>query len=82
MNILMLLMGGSGTRLGGEIPKQYIEVNGVPVFGYILENYNKMSCIDGIIIVSNDKWIDYVEKWVGILDKNHKVIGISKNDML
>ena len=31
MNVALLLSGGTGTRLGADIPKQYIEVNGMPV---------------------------------------------------
>ena len=28
MNIALVLAGGTGVRLGADIPKQYIEVNG------------------------------------------------------
>ena len=35
-NILLLMMGGSGTRFGADIPKQFVEVNGKPVFSYIV----------------------------------------------
>lgn len=31
MNIMLLMMGGSGTRFGADIPKQYIKVNDIPV---------------------------------------------------
>ena len=64
MNILLLLMGGSGIRLGSNIPKQYIKVNDIPIFAYILNEYNKLSVIDKIIIVSNKDYIDYVTEWV------------------
>lgn len=64
MNILLLLMGGSGTRFGSEIPKQYAEINGKPIFYYIYEKYLKIDLINKIIIVTNPSWYDYVEKWV------------------
>lgn len=58
---VLLMMGGSGTRLGADIPKQYIEVEGKPVFLHIVEKYDRMPSIDGIFIVSNPYWIDFVE---------------------
>ncbi len=60
MNTVLLMMGGSGTRFGADIPKQYIKVNDRPIFSYILEGYNKLECVDKIIIVSHADWVDYV----------------------
>ena len=34
MNTALVLAGGTGTRLGADIPKQYIEVNGRMVIDY------------------------------------------------
>ena len=70
MNNCLLMMGGSGTRLGTQIPKQYIEVDGVPIFAYILDKLNKFDAIDNIVIVSNPAWIDYVEDWKQKLGAN------------
>ena len=36
MNIAIVLAGGTGTRLGGDIPKQYIEVAGKPIISCLL----------------------------------------------
>lgn len=62
MNTVLLMMGGSGTRFGADIPKQYIKVNDMPIFSYILDGYNKLSCVDKIIVVSHADWIEYVEE--------------------
>ena len=67
-NFLLMMMGGSGTRFGADIPKQYIEIDDIPVFVYIVEKYSKMSEIDEMIIVSHKDWIDFVEDWVKRLD--------------
>lgn len=64
MNILLLMMGGSGTRLGANVPKQYIELKNRPIFSYILEAHQKCEDIDKIVIVSHESWIDYVQRWV------------------
>lgn len=63
MNIVLLMMAGSGTRFGADIPKQFIEVEGKPIFSYILEGYEKCDCIDKIIVVTHKNWVDFVEEW-------------------
>mgnify|MGYP003297763320 CR=1 FL=1 len=73
-NHLLLMMGGSGTRLGADRPKQYIEVEGMPIFAYILEAYDKLDCIDTIVIVSHSSWFDYVEEWKEKLNLSKRII--------
>lgn len=63
-NHMLLMMGGKGTRLGADRPKQYIKVHGVPVFAYIVKKCGQLDMIDSIVIVSNEEWIGYVEHWV------------------
>ena len=65
---LLLMMGGSGIRLGADVPKQYIEIDGMPIFAYILEKYSRMKEIDDIVIVSHGDWIDFVQEWVDKLN--------------
>lgn len=62
-NHVLLMMGGSGTRLGADRPKQYIEVEGMPIFAYILRKYASLENVDSIVIVSHEDWFDYVEEW-------------------
>lgn len=75
MNTVLLMMGGSGTRFGADIPKQYVKVEGRPIFSYILEGYNKLSCVDRIIVVSHKDWIDYVAEIANDIgaDKLYKI---------
>ena len=58
---LLMMMGGSGTRLGADIPKQYLEVAGKPVFMHIIKEYSTVDIIDGTVVVSNADWIDFVK---------------------
>ncbi len=76
MNILLLMMGGSGTRFGADIPKQYILVKDVPIFAYILAKYSKMPEIDKIVIVSHKDWIPYVAEWAEKMGTQNKVHAI------
>ena len=54
-------MGGSGTRMGAAIPKQFLEVNGKPVYYYIVEQYARMQEIAAICIVCPREWLSSVE---------------------
>lgn len=62
MNHCLLMMGGIGSRFGADRPKQYIEVDGRPVFIYILKKLFQLECIDKIVVVSNEVWIDFVNQ--------------------
>ena len=55
MNIALILSGGTGTRLGSEIPKQYIKVFDRPVISYCIEQLVCHEKIDGIQIVALTK---------------------------
>ncbi len=56
MNIALVLSGGTGSRLGSDIPKQYIEVGGRPVISYCLERLCGCSGIDAVHIVADRAW--------------------------
>ena len=62
MNILLLMMGGKGTRFGADIPKQYIQIREKPIFTYILNRYNEKIQVGEIIVVVHEDWKTYVEK--------------------
>lgn len=56
MNIALILAGGTGSRLGAGIPKQYIEVAGKPVISYCLKTFERHERIDGIQVVADEIW--------------------------
>lgn len=58
MNIALILAGGSGHRMGQDIPKQFLTVLDKPVIIYTLENFQKNENIDGIYVVCIDGWHD------------------------
>lgn len=63
MNIALVLSGGTGTRLGYDIPKQYIEVNNKPIVGYCLDVIQRNELIDKIQIVADKSWRDLIKKY-------------------
>lgn len=60
MNIALILSGGVGTRLGGDIPKQYRMVGGKPVIVYCLETLVRQEEIDAIQIVADPSWREFI----------------------
>ena len=65
MNIALILAGGTGTRLGAELPKQYINVNNQPIIYYALHTLEQMEEIHSIWIVAEDRWRDLIKRQVG-----------------
>lgn len=61
MNIALILAGGTGTRVGGEIPKQYTTVCGKPVIGYCLHVFLKHPEIDAVQVVAAHRWWEFIE---------------------
>lgn len=61
MNVGMILAGGRGTRLGGDVPKQFIKVLGKPVLAYTLEIFENDENIDAIQIVCQEDQIQDIK---------------------
>lgn len=59
-NIAIILSGGTGSRLGSDIPKQYLSVGGQPVIDYCLLTFLDNSKIDKIIVVLSEEWHPFV----------------------
>ena len=60
MNIAILIAGGSGSRMGQDIPKQFINVCDKPILLYTMEGFQKHPGIDAIEVVCLDGWQDLV----------------------
>lgn len=63
MNIAVIIAGGSGRRMGLDIPKQFINVFDKPILMYTLESFEKHPLIDAIELVCIDGWHDVVRAY-------------------
>ncbi|MBP5286006.1 MAG: 2-C-methyl-D-erythritol 4-phosphate cytidylyltransferase [Kiritimatiellae bacterium] len=57
-NIALIFAGGSGTRMGAPIPKQFLEIGGKPVLAHTLELFQRHPEIDGIVLVTHPDHFD------------------------
>lgn len=55
-NLALLIAGGSGNRMGQNIPKQFLTVNDKPVIIYTLEAFQRHPEIDEIAVVCIEGW--------------------------
>lgn len=70
-NVAIIIAGGSGHRMGQDIPKQFINVYDKPVIIYTLESFQKHPMVDEIEVVC-------IEGWEQILWAYAKQFGIDK----
>ena len=77
MNIALILSGGTGTRLGMNIPKQYIEVHGRPIISYCIESLSAHDQIAAIQIAADPAWHRQIEAWLPVSDSGKKFRGFS-----
>ena len=58
MNVAIIIAGGVGSRMGMDIPKQFIHIYGKPVIIYTLEGFQRHPEIDAIEVVCLAGWED------------------------
>lgn len=53
---VILTAGGIGSRIGSDIPKQFIHVNDKPVIVYTMEAFQRHPSVDGIVVACLEGW--------------------------
>lgn len=61
--VALVLSGGTGSRMGGGIPKQYQTVAGKPVLVRTLERLEECRSVEGVLVVASPGWADSVRRW-------------------
>ena len=68
MDYIIIVAGGKGLRMGGEIPKQFMEIGGMPVLMHTLKRFREYSEKLNIILVLPH---DQQEFWHNLCEKHH-----------
>lgn len=63
MTVALLTAGGIGTRMGQDVPKQFLNVNDKPVIVYTMERFQRCEDVDGIVVVTLPQWQEFVKAY-------------------
>ena len=63
MNVAIVIAGGVGSRMGQQIPKQFINVRDKPVLIYTLEAFQAHPQVEAIEVVCIDGWEDILKAY-------------------
>lgn len=63
MVIALLTAAGTGSRMGQDIPKQFMHVDNKPIIIHTMEAFQKHPNIDAIIVVTLSGWIDVIKAY-------------------
>jgi 2-C-methyl-D-erythritol 4-phosphate cytidylyltransferase len=62
MNVAIIPAAGSGSRFGGEIPKQFVEIAGAPIIVHTLRRFDECAEIGAIIVALRPEEIGRFER--------------------
>ena len=55
----IIVAAGQGSRIGGELPKQFQHLNDKPLLYYTINKFEKCNLVDEIVLIVSEKWLDY-----------------------
>lgn len=70
MNIALVIAGGSGSRMGQDIPKQFLHVDGCPVIIHTLKCFQQHPDIDAIAVVCLNGWETVLQAYANQFEIN------------
>jgi len=83
MTIAAILAGGTGSRMGGGIPKQYLPVGGRPVIVHTAEKFTAHPQVDCVLVLAPTAWLEHTRD---CLAEHHSVTviqgGETRNDTI
>jgi len=69
MNIGIILLAGQGKRMGGELPKQFLNLNNEPLFLFPVRTFVNCDDIDYVVLVTSDEYVQFVKDQI----KKHSI---------
>ncbi len=63
MTVALLTAAGSGTRMGQDIPKQFIHVENKPILIHTMAAFQEHPLVDAILVVTIPSWVDVVQAY-------------------
>ena len=78
MNVAIVVAAGKGIRLGGDQPKQFLELGGIPIIIHTLRQFERCKQIDEtIVVLPAEKSADFISfaKQFGIAKLSQAIAG-------
>jgi 2-C-methyl-D-erythritol 4-phosphate cytidylyltransferase len=69
----IIVAAGKGERMRTPVPKQFLDIDGIPLISFSLSYFENAEVVDEVIIVAPSKWIDYVEKQIVLKGRFRKI---------
>ncbi len=63
MAIALITAGGTGSRTGNSVPKQFLTVNDIPIIVYTMKNVQDSGCYDSMYVICADGWKDFITSY-------------------
>ena len=67
MNVAVILAGGTGTRVGASMPKQFLDIDGRSVIERCIDAFDQAAGVDEVAIVVHPDWKSHME---GLVNRN------------
>lgn len=67
MNVAVILAGGTGTRVGASMPKQFLDIDGKSVIERSIDAFDQAAGVDEVAIVVHPDWKSHME---GLINRN------------
>lgn len=61
--VAVVLSGGTGDRMGTELPKQYLELARKPVIVHTLEQMEHCEAVEGVVVTAASEWREKILRW-------------------
>jgi len=77
MDYIIIVAGGKGTRMGADVPKQFLEIAGEPILMRTIRNFHSCNPEMGIVLVLPRDQQDF---WKKLCEKHHFQIEVTLAD--
>lgn len=73
---VIITAGGTGKRMGSEIPKQFMEVAGKPILFHTISLFHQFNASAQILVTLPESWLEYWEELINTyqFDVPHQVV--------
>lgn len=72
----IILAGGTGSRMGTKIKKQYIQLKGKEVIAYTIDVFNQLEEVDDIVVVTGKEEVEYMRQEICKKYNFNKVVSV------